>query len=54
MSEKLRLTVILFYFEDMDIQSAAEVLQIPPGTVKSRLYKARNILKDVLGDETDL
>ena len=52
--EKLRLTVILFYFVDMDIQSAAEVLQIPPGTVKSRLYKARNILKEVLGDETDL
>lgn len=52
--EKLRLTVILYYFEEMDIQSAAEVLQIPTGTVKSRLHKARNILKEALGDETDL
>ena len=52
--EKLRLTVILFYFEDMDVQSAAEILKIPTGTVKSRLYKARSILKEVLGDEADL
>ena len=52
--EKLKLAVILFYFEDMDIRSAAEVLGIPPGTVKSRLNKARSILKEVLRDETDL
>ena len=52
--EKMRLTVVLFYFEDMDIRSAAEVLGLPPGTVKSRLSKARKLLKEVLGDETDL
>lgn len=52
--EKMRLTVVLFYFEDMDIRSAAEVLGVPPGTVKSRLSKARKLLKEVLGDETDL
>ena len=49
-----RLTVILIYFEDMDIQSAANVLGIPPGTVKSRLNRARNVLKEGLSDETDL
>ena len=52
--EKMRLTVVLFYFEDMDIRSAAEVLGVPPGTVKSRLSKARKLLKEVLGVETDL
>ena len=52
--EKLRLTVILFYFRDLDIESAASVLGIPPGTVKSRLNKARKLLKEVLTDETDL
>ena len=52
--EKMRLTVVLFYFEDMDIRSAAEVLGVPPGTVKSQLSKARKLLKEVLGDETDL
>lgn len=52
--EKLRLTVLLFYFRDMDIESAARVLGIPPGTVKSRLNKARKLLKEVLTDEPDL
>lgn len=52
--EKLRLTVILFYFRDMDINTTAKVLGIPPGTVKSRLNKAKKLLKEVLADEADL
>lgn len=52
--DKLRLAVILFYFEDMDIASTATALNIPPGTVKSRLNKARKQLKEVLNDETDI
>lgn len=52
--EKLRVTVILYYFEDMDVNTTAQVLDIPPGTVKSRLNKARTKLKEVLGDEPDL
>lgn len=52
--EKLRMTVILFYFRDMDIASVSEVLGLPSGTVKSRLHKARKLLKEVLNHETDL
>ena len=52
--EKLRLTVLLFYFRDMDIEKTASVLGIPPGTVKSRLNKTRKLLKEVLTDEPDL
>ena len=52
--EKLRVTVILFYFQGMDTAAAARALGIPEGTVKSRLHKARKQLKEVLGDETDL
>ncbi len=52
--EKLRLAVILFYFQDMDIAATAEALGIPEGTVKSRLSKARKRLKEVLGRETDI
>ena len=52
--EKLRLAVILFYFEGMDIAATAQVLGIPDGTVKSRLNKARKLLKEVLDRETDL
>lgn len=52
--EKLRMTVILFYFKEMDINETANVLGIPVGTVKSRLNKARNLLKEVLTSETDI
>lgn len=50
--ERLRVTVILFYFRDMDVQKTALTLGIPEGTVKSRLNRARNLLKEALGDET--
>lgn len=52
--EKLRLAVVLFYFQGEDLASAARVLGIPEGTVKSRLNKARKLLKEALADETDL
>ncbi len=51
---KLRLAVILFYFREQDIASVADILHIPVGTVKSRLNKARKILREVLSSETDL
>lgn len=52
--EKYRIAVILFYFQDMDITATAQVMGIPEGTVKSRLSKARKLLKEVLDGETDL
>lgn len=50
----LRTTVILYYFRDMDVASVSQVLSVPPGTVKSRLSRARKLLKEVLLDEDDL
>ena len=52
--DKFRLAVILYYFEEMDIAATARALGIPEGTVKSRLNKARNLLKEELGHDTDL
>lgn len=52
--EKLRITIILFYFRDMDLKSAAQVLGIPVGTVKSRLNKSKKLLKEALKYETDI
>lgn len=50
--ERLRVTVILYYFRYMDVQKTAEILGIPEGTVKSRLNHARKRLKEALMDET--
>lgn len=52
--EKLRLAVILYYFQDLDISAAAKALGVPAGTVKSRLSRARTLLREALDDEVDL
>jgi RNA polymerase sigma-70 factor (ECF subfamily) len=52
--EKLRTTVILYYFRDLNIGEAAKALQIPSGTVKSRLSKAKKLLKEMIGDEVEI
>jgi len=38
----------MFYLDGMSIRLIAEVLSLPEGTVKSRLYHARCHLKEVL------
>ena len=42
--EKMRVVILLYYMENMQIAEIAEVLHIPTGTVKSRLHKAKSIL----------
>jgi RNA polymerase sigma factor (sigma-70 family) len=38
----------LCYWEDLSIDELAETFQIPPGTVKSRLHRARRLLREAL------
>jgi RNA polymerase sigma-70 factor (ECF subfamily) len=38
--EYLRIIVLLVYFQGLKLQEVSEILQIPLGTVKSRLHKA--------------
>lgn len=40
-----RVVVVLFYLNDLAVEDIAEILEIPQGTVKSRLYYARNTLR---------
>ena len=49
--DKFRLTVLLDYFKELDVEQTARILNIPPGTVKSRLSKARILLKEMITDE---
>lgn len=41
----------LFFLDDLSIDETAEVLGIPPGTVKSRLFKAKRALRAVIESE---
>ena len=40
----LKKVIILFHFEEMKEKEIAERLRVPVGTVKSRLFTARNLL----------
>lgn len=44
-----RVVIILHYLNGLNLQEIAEVLDCPVGTVKSRLYHARENLRDQLG-----
>ena len=46
--EKLRLVVVLAAMDGHDIHTVAELLGLPEGTVKSRLFAARQQLKERL------
>lgn len=52
--EKYRLTVVLYYFRELDVGETAAILNLPPGTVKSRLSKSRILLKEMINDEIEL
>jgi len=46
-----RIVIILFYYEDMNMKDIAKTLNIPIGTVKSRLYRAKGKLRVLLGND---
>jgi len=45
---KYREALILFYFHDMDVTTAARSLGLPEGTVKARMFRGREILRSKL------
>lgn len=43
--EKIRAPLILYYLSDCSIEQIAAIIKKPPGTVKSRLFKGRSLIK---------
>jgi len=46
--EKYREALILFYFHEMDVTTAARTLGLPEGTFKARLFRGRDVLRGKL------
>ena len=46
--EKYRVIILLYYMEEIPQEKIAAILHVPIGTVKSRLYAARKLLKSEL------
>ncbi|MGW8226755.1 MAG: sigma factor-like helix-turn-helix DNA-binding protein [Anaerolineales bacterium] len=42
----------MYYINDLSLHEISEILDIPEGTVKSRLHYGRNALKNHLGEES--
>lgn len=51
--DQYRIAIILFHYENMSYQQIAETLNIPVKTVATRLYRAKLLLKENFGGETD-
>ena len=51
LDEDLRITTILFYFEDMKYKDLAIILNVKEGTIKSRLSRAKEKLYNILKEE---
>ena len=50
LEDKFKLPVIMYYTAEMSVDEISKALKIPRGTVKSRLHKARQIIKKELED----
>ncbi|MDE6110404.1 MAG: sigma-70 family RNA polymerase sigma factor [Eubacterium sp.] len=49
--KKERLVVHLFYYEDMQVNEIAEIINSKSSAIKTRLHRARKHLKSILGDD---
>ena len=48
--DKYKIPILLFYMEDLAIADISEILKLPEGTIKSRIHRAKKILKQKLED----
>ena len=57
LSEEHRSILVLREMEDMDYEAISEILDLPIGTVRSRLHRARGQLKEqleiIMGEDVD-
>lgn len=48
LKEEFRIVVVLFYYNNLSLRDISGVLGIPVGTVKSRLNRGRELLREAL------
>lgn len=51
LDDEFRVAVVLKDIEGLDYSTIAEILNVPIGTVKSRIHRGRLMLRDLLTDE---
>ena len=51
LEEDLKIVTVLYYYNDLSISEISDILNIPKGTVKSRVFRAREKLYEILSNE---
>ncbi|MBX7288892.1 sigma-70 family RNA polymerase sigma factor [Clostridium chauvoei] len=51
LSKDLRIPTILFYFDDLSYKEISKIISIPEGTVKSRVFRAKEKLYEILKED---
>ena len=51
LEDNLRLVVVLYYYDDLSVADISKILNIPEGTVKSRLSRARDKIYKIIRKE---
>lgn len=51
LSKKKRTVIVLYFFKDYSISDIAEILNVPEGTVKSRLSAAKSDIRRMMTNE---
>ena len=46
-----RVVIVLRHFNDCNYQEMSEILEIPEKTIKSRLFTARTLLRQILSEK---
>lgn len=54
LSQRFKEVIILYYYQDCNTTEISKILNVAEGTVRSRLHRAREILKTRLGGRIDL
>ncbi len=53
LSDKYKIMIELRFFEELSYQEIADKLQLPLGTVKAQLFRAKELLYDILKDSKE-
>ena len=48
LKDKYRMPILLFYMEELSITEIADILRLPEGTVKTRLFRGKALLRKTL------
>jgi RNA polymerase sigma-70 factor (ECF subfamily) len=52
--EKYRVVVVMRHLQGSSVEEIAEQLNLPSGTVKTHLFRARDMLRERLGSVLDM